>query len=261
MASREPNLLAGTRFGPIERLIEIDSTNRWLLDAARDGMASGAVVVAELQTAGRGRLGRSWTAPAGSSLLVSVLLRPPLPRDAWHLYTTTAALAASEAVTRLTDGQVVPRLKWPNDLVLPSGKLAGLLGEIAGDALVLGMGLNVDWPSIPDDLAGIATAISLAGGSPPNREVLLVAWLRRWHGWLEVLEAPFGQERVRGACERASATLGARVRVELANETFTGTAIAVTSEGHLVVETESGEREIAAGDVVHLRRSRGRLRR
>ena len=253
--------LAGTRFGPVEWHAEIDSTNRVLLDAARAGCAAGRVVVADAQTAGRGRLDRTWTAPPGGSLLVSVLLRPSIPREHWHLLTTTAGLAAAEAVDRATRGAVRPRLKWPNDLVLPAGKLAGLLAETTGDALVLGMGLNVDWPAVPDELVGIATAISLAGApveplaraAIPTRHELLVAWLRRWHGWLEIVAAPGGIERVRAAAERASATLGAEVRVELAAETFTGRAIAITAAGHLAVETASGVREVAAGDVVHVR--------
>jgi|CXWL01.1.fsa_nt_gi BirA family biotin operon repressor/biotin-[acetyl-CoA-carboxylase] ligase len=248
------NPLAATGFGPVERFAEIDSTNRWLSDQARAGAPSGLVAVADAQSAGRGRLGRSWTAPAGGSLLVSVLLRPTLALDRWHLITAAAGLAAAEAVTRLTDGSVAPRLKWPNDLVLSQGKLAGILAERADDALVVGMGLNIDWPSVPEELTGIATAISLAGASSvPSRDVLLVAWLRRWHGWLTILDAPAGAQRVRAAYEHMSATLGTEVRIQLPNETFEGTATAFTDSGHLVLDTALGRREISAGDLIHLR--------
>jgi BirA family biotin operon repressor/biotin-[acetyl-CoA-carboxylase] ligase len=260
------NPLAATGFGPVERFAEIDSTNRWLSDQARAGAPSGLVAVADVQSAGRGRLGRIWTTPPsgppsgqaggppGGSLLVSVLLRPTLALDRWYLITAAAGLAAAEAVERLTDGSVAPRLKWPNDLVLPQGKLAGILAERVDDALVVGMGLNIDWQSVPEELSGIATAISLAGASNvPSRDALLLAWLRRWHGWLTILDAPAGAQRVRAASERISATLGAEVRIELADETFEGTATAFTDFGHLVVDTAIGRREISAGDITHLR--------
>lgn len=250
----DPNRLATTRFGPIDRFVEVDSTNRYLLDRARAGAPEGLVAVADAQTAGRGRLGRTWTAPPRGSLLVSVLLRPSLPRTDWHLVTSTAALAATHATRALTGGSVVPRLKWPNDLVVETGKLAGLLAESDGDAVVMGMGLNVDWPAVPPELEGIATALNLAGATQiPTLDELLVAWLRSWHGWLTIAEAPAGPQRIRAAVERNSATLRRRVRVELANETFVGEAVAIDDHGHLVVDSDGHRRAIAAGDVVHLR--------
>jgi BirA family biotin operon repressor/biotin-[acetyl-CoA-carboxylase] ligase len=254
MVDAASNPLAATRFGPIERFTTIDSTNRWLLDQARTGAPTGLVAVADTQTAGRGRLDRSWSAPPGGSLLVSVLLRPQLPLDRWHLLTITAGIAAAEVVMRLTDGVVTPKLKWPNDLVLESGKLAGLLAERADDALVVGMGLNVDWPEVPTELASIATAISLAGAiDVPSRDAVLFAWLRRWHGWLEIVAAPDGPQRVHAANQRSSATIGSEVRVELHAESFVGTAIAIDEAGHLVLDTTNGRRTVSAGDVVHLR--------
>jgi BirA family biotin operon repressor/biotin-[acetyl-CoA-carboxylase] ligase len=248
MADRAPN-----RFGPIERFAVIDSTNRWLLDAARTGAATGTVAVADEQTAGRGRLGRAWVAPPGGSLLASVLLRPTLPLDAWHLYTVSAALAAADALHRSTGGCLVTRVKWPNDLVVDGAKLAGVLAEAAGDALVVGIGVNLDWPAVPEELTGIATAVSLTGAPVPTRDRLLDIWLRYWRGWLEILEAPAGRDRVRAAAEHASATLGTTVRVEIPGGTFTGTAVAITAAGHLVIDTGGERRTVTAGDVVHLR--------
>lgn len=248
--------LAPTRFGPIEHFAEIDSTNEYLLERARAGATTGLVVVADHQHAGRGRLGRRWTTPAGASLLVSVLLRPRLPLERWHLLTTTAGLAAIDAVAALTHAAVEPRLKWPNDLVTGGGKLAGLLAEATGDALVVGMGLNIDWPEIPPDLDGVATAIDRERvRAVPGRAELLIAWLRRWNGWLAIAEAPAGTERVRAAVDSVSATLGCEVRVELDHESFTGVARHITDAGHLVVDTNIGPREVNAGDVVHLRSS------
>ena len=249
--------LALTRFGPIRVLTEIDSTNRLLLDEARAGATDGLVAVADAQTAGRGRLGRSWVAPPGASLLVSALLRLDLPAERLGLVTITAGIAAAEAVGEATDGRVRPRLKWPNDVVIGTHKLAGILAEAAEGAVVLGMGLNIDWaPSdVPDELADIATAISLVETehAPPSRATVLAAWLIRWNGWLEILAAPEGPARVVAAWTAHSATLGREVRVELANESFVGTAVAMNPTGHLVVDTATGGREVAAGDVIHLR--------
>ena len=122
-----PRPRPGTRFGPVRRFAEIDSTNRYLLDEARAGAPEGAVAVADYQSAGRGRLGRRWEAPPGSNLLTSVLLRPALAVDELHLCTVAVALAAAAACE---GGRgVVPELKWPNDLMVGGRKLGGILAE------------------------------------------------------------------------------------------------------------------------------------
>jgi len=160
----------------IRRFTELDSTNRYLLDEARLGEPEGVVAVADFQTRGRGRLGRSWVAPAGASLLASILLRPPLPASAAHLVTMSCALAAADAVA--TVAGVTARLKWPNDLVVDDRKLAGLLAEalLDGgdlDALVVGMGLNVNWTAFPAELQATATACNLECGHPVDIEAVL----------------------------------------------------------------------------------------
>ena len=131
---------ARTRFGPVRRFAEIDSTNRYLLDEARAGAPEGAVAVADYQSAGRGRLGRRWEAPPGSNLLMSVLLRPTLTLDELHLCTVAVALAAATACER--GAGVIPVLKWPNDLMVGGRKLGGILAEAlpAGTAPVGGVG-------------------------------------------------------------------------------------------------------------------------
>ncbi len=165
--------LAGTRFDDVRWFDRIDSTNRYLLDRAAEGAPEGLVAVADEQTAGRGRLGRTWVAPPGSALLVSALLRPRLAVDRTHLVTLAAGLAALDAVRALTGVQA--GLKWPNDVVVDDRKLAGILAEADGvGAVVVGMGCNVRPDVLPADLASIATAVSL------DRGELLVAWLRAY---------------------------------------------------------------------------------
>ena len=120
--------MSGTRFRDIRCFDSIDSTNRYLLEEARKGAAEGVVAVADHQTAGRGRLGRRWEAPGGSNLLMSVLLRPPLPADQRQLASSVVALAATDAIAAVVGLEV--GIKWPNDLLAPDGrKVAGVLAE------------------------------------------------------------------------------------------------------------------------------------
>ena len=242
-----------TRFHAIHWFDEIDSTNRYLLDCAAAGAAGGLVAVADRQTAGRGRMGRAWQAPAGASLLVSVLLRPTVPVDQWAMLVAPAGLAAVRTVTTLCD--LPAQLKWPNDVMVHDKKLAGLLAESNQNAVVVGMGLNLNWPVLPDDIAQTATAVSLAGGRVQPRRIVLDSWLRNFEAWLQVVErAPINSATLRFAQRSVSATLGRRVRVETVNGSIEGIADDLAIDGRLVVRTDSGERlSLATGDVVHLR--------
>ena len=242
--------LFDTRFRDIRRFARIDSTNRYLLaESARPGAASasGIVAVADEQTAGRGRHGRTWTAAPGAALLVSVLLRPDLPADRLHLVTLAAAVAGTDAVRAVAG--LDARVKWPNDLMVDGRKLAGILAEADGaGAVVVGMGLNVRADAFPAELADQATACELHSAGPVDRSALLVAWLRALDAQLDALSGVVASAAAR------SATLGREVRVDLAREAFRGVAKRLTPEGYLVVTTDDGdERIVTAGDVVHLR--------
>jgi BirA family biotin operon repressor/biotin-[acetyl-CoA-carboxylase] ligase len=237
--------LVGTRFREIRRFTCIDSTNRYLL--AEKPVREGLVVVADEQTAGRGRHGRSWSAEPGAALLVSVLLRPALPPDRLHLVTLAAAVAATEAV--LTVAGFEAQVKWPNDLVVDDHKLAGILAEADGaGAVVVGMGLNVRADAFPTELADLATACDLHAEHPVDPTELLVAWLRAFDAQLGALDG------VVAAAAARSATIGRRVRAELAREQFSGVASRLTEEGFLAIDADDGrERVVTAGDVIHLR--------
>lgn len=157
----------------IERYDVVGSTNDVAVAAAGERQPEGLVVVADEQRAGRGRLGRGWESPKGAGLYVSVLLRPPVPPPAWPLLGLLCGVAAVAALRRA--GGVEGALKWPNDVLVDGRKIAGILAEVTGDAVVVGMGLNVlqtrDQLPRPD-----ATSILLAGGRV-DREALLTAWL------------------------------------------------------------------------------------
>jgi BirA family transcriptional regulator, biotin operon repressor / biotin---[acetyl-CoA-carboxylase] ligase len=241
---RDPRL-APTRFSDVQWFASIDSTNRYLIDMAARGAAEGLVAVADEQTAGRGRLGRTWVAPAGTALLVSVLLRPRVAPERLHLLTLACALAAIDAVRVLAG--IDARVKWPNDVVVDDRKLAGILAEKHDDSVVVGMGLNVSFEDFPEELAATATACSLHGDRPVDRAELLVAWLRALDARLDAPDA------ITDDAVASSATLGRRVRVELPDAAFDADAITLSPEGHLIVRRADGLTEtIAAADVVHL---------
>jgi BirA family biotin operon repressor/biotin-[acetyl-CoA-carboxylase] ligase len=232
---------------------EIDSTNRYVREQARLGAPAGLVAVADHQTAGRGRLGRSWESPPGANLLASVLLRPGLKPAELHLCTMAVALAAIDACQEVAGVGAV--LKWPNDLLVDGAKVAGILAEAEfnGDELagvVVGIGINVGWPGPPG--AG-GTSLRAAGGSPVDRRVLLDHLLGALTGRRAALEDEAGRRALADEGRRRCATLGQLVRVTLANEGFTGRAVAVDDSGRLVVETPAGPRTVTAGDVVHVR--------
>ncbi len=230
----------------MRRFVEIDSTNRYLLDQARHGAPEGTAAVADHQTAGRGRRGRSWVDRPGSSLLLSVLLRPQLPRHRLHLATAAMALAACSACEG--EAGFLPAIKWPNDVMAGERKLAGVLAEVEPPAVVVvGVGLNVDPPGPPGPPVGGAAALSEVAGRPVDREALLECLLRSLDDWVRHWEAVADEYR------RRCATIGRAVRIHLVDETFTGDAVDVDESGHLVVDVGGRLRTVVAGDVVHLR--------
>ncbi len=257
-----------TRFNDVRRVAEIGSTNVELLALARQGAAEGTVLVADHQSAGKGRLGRVWQAPPGASLLVSILLRPPVGLDRAHLFTIAAALAAADACSAVAG--VRPDLKWPNDLVVEregsTRKLAGILAESVlakgePSGIVIGMGLNVCWPEeLPEDLAGIAVALNHLSDVPVDRIELLMRWLQLFDVEYEQLIAPgapgvSGSQKLLDRYRKACVTLGRHVRVESTNGVIEGQAVEVTEHGHLLVEVGPDLVEVTAGDVVHVRRA------
>jgi BirA family biotin operon repressor/biotin-[acetyl-CoA-carboxylase] ligase len=233
------------------------------------------VLVTDHQTAGKGRMGRTWSAPPGSSLLVSVLLRPPAAVAG--VVTMAAAVALAEAVADVAG--VAARVKWPNDLVWPGDgsavdrKLAGILAEAAWPpgsniaagwrepppservVVVVGSGVNVNWPdTFPVELSEAAIALNHLARRDVEREAMLAAYLRRLDALYGSLVETLEPDVVLMPWRTLSATLGRRVRVDLGSEVIEGAAVDVTAQGRLVLETSEGTRRIlATGDVVHLR--------
>jgi BirA family biotin operon repressor/biotin-[acetyl-CoA-carboxylase] ligase len=228
---------------------ETGSTNADVAEAAA-GEPEGLVIVADHQTAGRGRLGRTWVAPSGSALLMSVLLRPPDGTS--HLAVATVACAAAAAVDA--------SIKWPNDLLADDGrKLAGILAEaVSGNmtAIVVGLGLNL-WtpPDFPEELRTVATSLGQRGADIPSRDEVLGAVLTELELRYRVL-CDDGPAELMAEYRRRCVTVGQRVRIEQLNGTWEGTAVGIDGDGALLVDRErAGTVRVEAGDVVHLRRT------
>lgn len=224
------------------------STNADLLAMARAGAAPGTVVRAGAQTAGRGRLGRRWEAPEGTSLLASILLEvEPVP----FVAVARVALAASDACRDLAG--VEADLKWPNDLLVGERKLAGLLAEadFGSRTVVVGMGVNVAWPPTAEltaDLRDVVVALSHVSPAVPAVDDLLVGVLGRLDGWLAA-----SPEEVLVAYRKRCATLGRLVTVTLPDRTLEGRATGITRSGELEVAAGATTQVVGSGDVVHVR--------
>lgn len=251
-AAERPGARLGHR---LEVHASIGSTN----DRARALLATGGgedvvVVVAEEQTAGRGRMGRSWTSPPGVNLTASVGVTPDLAADAAWALGPAVGLAVRSACARVA----AVALKWPNDVVDTGGrKLAGLLVEVASEGArvrhaVLGVGINVNWAraDMPDELRDAATSLRELAGRPVDRVVLLRALLDALGDELAAVEAGRSPlARYREAC----GTLGARVTVETPSGRIEGRAVDLDERGALLLETPEGLLVISSGDVVRVR--------
>jgi BirA family biotin operon repressor/biotin-[acetyl-CoA-carboxylase] ligase len=252
-AARLQSVLAPA-WARVEVVAETGSTNADLL--ADTTAPDRSVLVAERQTAGRGRLDRTWTAPAGASLTFSVLLRPGPAMATWGWLPLLTGLALQEAV--VATAGVRAGLKWPNDLLVgpDSLKAAGILAQTNGPAVVIGIGLNVT--TAADDLpVPTATSLALCGAREVDHTVLLTAILSRLHARLTEWTDAGGDA---GACglaaayEAACLTLGQQVSVSTtAGETLTGTATGLDDTGRLLVESGGATVAVGAGDVQHLR--------
>jgi BirA family transcriptional regulator, biotin operon repressor / biotin---[acetyl-CoA-carboxylase] ligase len=257
LASADPDLLPGLT---VEVVDEAPSTNMLVVDRARAGAAEGLVVVAEHQTAGRGRLDRSWETPARSALTFSLLLRPTAPPQTWPWLPLLAGYAVDKA---LKAAGFEASVKWPNDVLLDDRKVAGLLVErietSAGPAAVLGIGLNVGMTAeelpVPE-----ATSLAVAGdGEVPDRTELLVSVLASvWESYTTWQEGgDLAGIRLAESYTAACDTVGRQVRVDLpTGEVLTGTATGIDPTGRLLVEGAGGRTAVSAGDVVHVRADR-----
>jgi BirA family transcriptional regulator, biotin operon repressor / biotin---[acetyl-CoA-carboxylase] ligase len=234
----------------VERFDEIDSTNTYVKKHSNE--PEGLVALADFQTAGRGRMDRSWEAPARSSLLCSILFRPALEATQLQLVVALVALSARTALEKLSGLRA--GLKWPNDLIVGGDKLAGLLAEIvsSGDglAVVVGIGVNLTFDG-PDDIAG--TSVRAQTGLTIEPRALLDILLEEIGSRRALLDDEGGRAKLRDEYVSALATIGQYVRVEQSDGVVEGRATGVDNEGRLLVDIDGEVHTFAVGDVVHVR--------
>lgn len=246
---------ASTMWRDVRVLAETGSTSSDLAALARAGAPEGTVVVADHQAAGRGRLDRTWLSPPGTGIAVSMLFRPsPVPAAHWPWLPLLTGVAVAGAV-RTVSG-ISPGLKWPNDVVLGGGKLAGILAEVVPEgagAVVVGVGLNVSTTAA--DLPPTGTSLALCGAPGVDRLDVLAAMLttveKLYDGWCRT----DGDTAAAVAAYRPlCTTLGATVQVTVpGGADVEGVAVDVDAHGRLVVRTDTGDRTLSVGDVVHVR--------
>lgn len=232
----------------------VDSTNQLAKKLAYHGAADGAIVVAEEQTGGKGRLDRNFYSPRGKGIWFSIILRPNfLPKDAPKC-TLMAAVAVAEAMTRFN---LKAEIKWPNDILHDGRKLVGILTEITGEIgkiayLVIGVGINVNISrdEFPEELREIASSLSEIKGGEISRVEFFRALLEEFDKLYREVNAT-GFDKIIERWRKYNVTLGKNIRVISASNdnSFTGKAIDLNHDGALVVETADGLRSVYAGDV------------
>lgn len=236
----------------------LDSTNEEAKRLARMGALHGEAVVADRQTRGKGRRGRTWLGPDGENLFLSVILRPDLPPTRAPQLVAVAAIAVAEA---LRSFGAPARIKWPNDVELDGRKVAGILLELAAapdriDYAVVGIGVNLegDLEALGEEIDARATTLERATGRRPGRDAVMHAVLEGLGAWCECLERE-GFSPVRARYLELSSTVGARVRMIEAEREIEGEAVGVDEEGALRVLLDSGEEvRFLSGDLVTLRK-------
>ncbi|MFD2158864.1 biotin--[acetyl-CoA-carboxylase] ligase [Rubritalea tangerina] len=229
--------------GKLHLYEQLNSSNDRAAELVREGEGSGTLVVAEQQTKGRGRGGKSWTCPAGEGLLFSFVLEPDYEKVYWPRLALAAGLAVAEAAERYG---VEAEIKWPNDVWVGGKKLAGILVEGCEDCAVVGIGLNVSVGKFPEEVQ--ATSLALEGVGRIEREALLVDILQRLIGWGSRCGSGF--EQLVEACNKRCALRNEWVQLYEGGEKRVGVLRGISSEGYLVLEAEGESRLVAQADSV-----------
>lgn len=247
--------LADTQFGrKIYHFFKVDSTNTVAMHLGEQGEPHGTVVIAEDQTAGRGRAGRKWVSEKSSGILASILVRPALAAPQAPLLTIVAGLAACDAVAEeFNEGLDI---RWPNDLLIRGRKFTGILTEMHAEPgrihyAVIGIGMNVNQTKMPSELAGIATSLRMETGRIHSRIELLIRLLRRLNHYYNQFLAEGPEPIIRRFAERSTYYKGKHVKISTLNEVFTGMTAGLDSSGVLrVVRDDGGGTEsVISGDV------------
>ena len=230
---------------------ETDSTNLWIKRLAKEGAPEGTLALAEFQSAGRGRLGRSWEVPEGTSVMMSILLRPKFEPQYAPTLTLVMGMAVAKAVKKL--GFDVS-IKWPNDVVVSHKKICGILTEMGVrdgkiDYAVIGVGINVNIREFPEEMADKATSLYLESGKEFDRSQITVLVMEAFDKYYEKFAATCDLSGLKEEYESILANYNQPVRV-LAKEPYEGVARGITDGGELLVEKNDGTIvAVSAGEV------------
>jgi BirA family biotin operon repressor/biotin-[acetyl-CoA-carboxylase] ligase len=232
----------------IHRFNSVASTMQVAIELAEQGCDSGTVVVANEQTAGQGRFGRTWHSEAGAGLYLSQVLRPKICQDSLPLITLALGLATAEALTHIAS--VAPDLRWPNDVLLDGKKCAGILVQLVDGVLITGIGINVNHTAFPHDLAPIATSLRQATGREHDADKLLDALIGSIDDHIQRLMVNGRDPVLRAFSQASSYVRGRRVIVEQNGTDLTGITDGLDPQGFLKLREDSGRRTlILAGGV------------
>lgn len=232
---------------------ETDSTNIRAKRLGDDGAPHGTLAVANEQTTGRGRRGRGWESPAGSSIYMSILLRPEFPPVKAPMLTLVMALAVTDGIQEATGLDV--QIKWPNDIVLNGKKLVGILTEMSTEIdfinhVVIGVGINVNIESLPGELGDKATSLRIETGHTLKRSKIIATVMRQFEKYYALFLETMNLEKMQEAYNRLLVNQNKEVRILGAKEEYNAFALGINTEGELLVRREDGSVEtIFAGEV------------
>jgi len=234
---------------PVSYFATIDSTMHEAARLAAEGCEHGTVVIADEQTAGQGRQGRSWHSEPNAGLYVSVVLRPAGRADFLPTLTIALGLATADAIAETTG--LTCDLRWPNDVMLEGKKVAGILVQLVDSAAIAGIGVNVNHIAFPAEIVGEATSLRIVSNQPHSREQLLVALLEAVSRYNAVLQGEAGRETILQMFSRRSSYVrNKRVRVEQGASTLEGTTAGLDPSGFLILRKDDGtESLVLAGGV------------
>jgi BirA family biotin operon repressor/biotin-[acetyl-CoA-carboxylase] ligase len=233
-----------------------DSTNREAFKLASQGISEGSIVIAENQSSGKGRLGRSWKSFPGQGIYLSIILRPPIAPSKASGLTIAAAVALSFTLDefKITDHEI----KWPNDILINGRKVSGILTEMKADPdsidfIITGIGINLNIPdeSFPDEIKDIAVSVSNVYGAEIDRCAFLQSLLCNFEKFY-FLFLDGGFPEIINIWKKRSEIINKKIRATLINESFTGTVTGINSEGFLIVDTDKGVRFINSGDIHYI---------
>ncbi|MCL0065695.1 biotin--[acetyl-CoA-carboxylase] ligase [Dehalococcoidia bacterium] len=231
---------------------ELTSTQDAARALAAQGANEGTIVIAETQAAGRGRIGRAWASPPGG-IYLSIILRPAIEPSEALRFPLIAGVAAAQAIERLTG--LKPQLKWPNDIIVGGRKAGGILTEMSAEMdrinhIIIGIGINVNTESFPDEIRGIATSLKTECGKEVSRVQLVQNILAQLESLYQVFQVS-GFETIRERWKARSCTIGSRVSVRGEREQVEGEAIDIDEDGALILRKANGALErVLAGDVL-----------